>query len=43
MKGTQEKILNHGFNEYLSKPCTPKTLIETIKKYLADKEKVILN
>lgn len=42
MKGTREKILGSGFDEYMSKPCMPGDLIAVIKKYLEDKQKIIL-
>ena len=43
MKGIKERALKSGFDEYLSKPCIPKDLIEVIKKYLGNKENLILN
>lgn len=42
MKGMREKILSHGFDEYLAKPCLPRDIIDVVRKYLADKGKVIL-
>lgn len=43
MNGMKEKALESGFDEYLAKPCNPKVLINTIKKYLDNKKKIILN
>lgn len=42
MKGMREKILESGFDEYVSKPCMPKDIIEVIKKYLENKQKILL-
>jgi len=41
MDGTKEKILDSGFDEYIAKPCNPKVLIDTIKKYLENKKKIL--
>lgn len=43
MKGTREKVLRSGFNEYLAKPFNPKDIILIIKKYIEDKQKIIFN
>jgi len=43
MKGTKEKILKSGFNEYISKPCTIKDLKDIIKKYLEEKQKILIS
>lgn len=42
MKGVKEKVLESGFNEYLSKPCLPKDIKSTIIKYLENKQKILL-
>jgi len=35
-KEDREKILNHGFDEYLSKPIRPNQLIDLMNKYLSN-------
>jgi CheY-like chemotaxis protein len=41
MSGVREKVLASGFDEYLTKPCAPKDIVSTIKKYL--EQKIILS
>lgn len=38
MKGDQEKCLQHGMNDYISKPINRATFFATIEKYLVDKD-----
>ncbi len=34
MSGDEEKALEHGCNGYLAKPCTPKSVIDIVKKFI---------
>lgn len=43
MTGIKEKILDSGFDEYIAKPCKPKVLIDTIKKYLDNKKRILFS
>lgn len=34
MSGDEEKALKQGCNGYLAKPCTPKSVIDIVKKFI---------
>ena len=40
IKGAEEMYLEHGFDDYLSKPVLPEKLYETLRKYISP-EKLI--
>jgi len=38
MSGDEQKALEKGCDGYLAKPCTPKSVVELVEKYLKDRE-----
>ena len=38
MSGDEAKAHEHGCDGYLAKPCTPRSIIDIVKKYVKEKE-----
>ena len=38
MSGDEEKAMKHGCDGYLAKPCTPKSVIDIVEKFVKENE-----